>query len=528
MEDNKLTIHSDLILVLIVYSILAISSTFYHHYYLGADGISYVSIAVKYFDGDWFNAINAYWSPLYSWLIVPILCFIGDTNYYAAYVTRIVSFVAGFITLIGLSRMGTAFKLSKTIKRIMLITSVPMILYYSIMFDTPDVLVLCLVVNYFSFIFNENYPNSWMNGGICGLLGGMGFLSKTYIFLFFLAHFVFFNFLYYFKDRKMNKKGIRRNFIIGLIVFFVISGLWVGTLSLKYDEITIGTTTKYNHAITGPEYPTHPVYFMGLIKPPNNSATSTWEEPSLVNLSDWSPLESWEYMRYQLELISKNLLRFFIFLEYHSFLTISILILSLYFIFKQGTRHSFKNGLIYIMVTLLIYSAGYLLIHVQDRYIWPVILLSMFCSFYLLENLYQDKIFGLKLRNVLMITIMLSFILFPVSEIFFNPPIDVNTYSFSQNLKKDYNIQGNIASNDQWEPTNRISFYLDSQYYGLPKNTTNSVELEEELVMNNINYYFVWGNSDKVELITYKEITNDRIAGLKIYRKISKNNILVP
>jgi len=519
MENKKLYIHSDLILVLIAYSVLAFLSISYHHYHLGADGISYVSIATKYVNGDWFDAINAYWSPLYSWLIAPILFFVGHNPYYAAHVTRIISFIAGFFTLIGLNMLSSAFNLSKSFKRSVLITSVPMILFYSIMFDTPDVLVLCVLVYYFSFIFNESYPNNWINGAICGLLGGIGFLSKAYIFLFFLAHFVFFNFLYYFQGRGINKKGIKRNLIWGLIVFLVISGLWIGTLSSKYDKITIGTTTEYNHAITGPEYPTHPVYFMGLIKPPNNSATSTWEEPSLVNLSDWSPFESGGYFEYQLELISKNLSKLAILLEYYSLLTIIILIVSLYFILKQKVRNTFKKRLISIMTTVLIYSSGYLLIHVQDRYIWPVIILLAFCGFYLLDNLNQDKILGLNLRNVFMVILMFSSIFTPVLGIFFYTA-DVNSYSMSQTLKNEYNIHGNIASTGLWEQTNRISFYLDSQYYGLPKNTNNSNELEEELNMNNIDYYFVWGDSAEVNLTTYKEITNDRISDLRIYSKI--------
>ena len=33
------------------------------------DGISYLDIGDAYWRGDWHNALNAYWSPLYSWLI---------------------------------------------------------------------------------------------------------------------------------------------------------------------------------------------------------------------------------------------------------------------------------------------------------------------------------------------------------------------------------------------------------------------------------------------------------------------------
>jgi len=35
----------------------------------GADGVSYIDIAAAYARGDWAHALNAYWSPLYSWLL---------------------------------------------------------------------------------------------------------------------------------------------------------------------------------------------------------------------------------------------------------------------------------------------------------------------------------------------------------------------------------------------------------------------------------------------------------------------------
>ena len=36
---------------------------------VGEDGVSYLDIADSYLRGDWHNAINAYWSPMYSWLL---------------------------------------------------------------------------------------------------------------------------------------------------------------------------------------------------------------------------------------------------------------------------------------------------------------------------------------------------------------------------------------------------------------------------------------------------------------------------
>ena len=36
---------------------------------MNPDGVSYLDIGDAYWRGDWHNAINAYWSPMYSWIL---------------------------------------------------------------------------------------------------------------------------------------------------------------------------------------------------------------------------------------------------------------------------------------------------------------------------------------------------------------------------------------------------------------------------------------------------------------------------
>src|SRR5512141_2505624 len=59
----------------ILFRVLAVSLGILHAYAsvksqsMNADGISYLDIGDAYFRGDWANAINAVWSPLYSWIL---------------------------------------------------------------------------------------------------------------------------------------------------------------------------------------------------------------------------------------------------------------------------------------------------------------------------------------------------------------------------------------------------------------------------------------------------------------------------
>ncbi len=48
---------------------LGLLAFWFRKYFIYSDGISYLEIAAKYRAGDWKGAVNAYWSPLYSWIL---------------------------------------------------------------------------------------------------------------------------------------------------------------------------------------------------------------------------------------------------------------------------------------------------------------------------------------------------------------------------------------------------------------------------------------------------------------------------
>ncbi|MDY9922814.1 hypothetical protein [Methanobacterium sp.] len=504
----------DLSIILTIYSFLAIILITCFQYNVGGDGASYISIANYYATGNWNDAINAYWSPLYSWLLAPFLLS-GFDPFQAVIISRALSLVIGFFTIIGVNQLAKTFEMDGLVKRAILISLLPIILFFALSRATPDLLVTCILVYYFSAIFNSNYPDKWSNGVSSGFIGGLGYLAKSYIFPFFIVHFSLFNLIHYL---KMRKTSILKNFAWGLVVFFIISGLWVVTISQEYSKVTIGTATDYNHEIVGPQYQEHPIYFLGLIKPPNEKAVSIWEDPSTIKLKDWSPFESGEYFMFQLKLLWKNITRAIAFMEYFSLLSILILIVSLVIIFKTKSI-KIRDNLIYLLTTILIYTGGYCLIFVEIRYLWPVCILLLVTGFYLIHSMYETRILNSKLRNIFLMILMVSFMVTPTYELVSYVSTDNQIPVLSDTLKNDYNIQGNIASNDMWAETLCISYYLGARYFGLTKNS--NYPMEEELESNHIDYYFVWGADDGIILSNYKEITGNRIKNLRIYSRLN-------
>ena len=524
-KSSILVVNLDIILVLIIYSILAIYSLRYY-LYIGGDEISYINIAHAYVIGHGENAINGYWSPLFSWLMAPFMLLFGFKPLYGVYISKALSIIIGLFTILSVWKLSHTFKLDKTVERTLLFALIPSIVYFSLMYNTPDLLLVTLLIYYLSIILDSNYPNSLVNGVICGFVGSAAYLTKSFAFPFFLFHYILFNIIFYFRGIKIEKKNILKNLLLGLSIFFVISGLWVGTISEKYGKLTISTAGDYNQALVGPEYKVNimdhgniPQSYVGLISPPNNDSTSTWDDPSYEKLDHWSVLGSYKNIEYELNLILANIIYTFNIIL--SFMPASILILFFMILFSFRSRFdkASKNILKYLLITMVIYMGGYCIITPEWRYLWFIFVLLMVSSFFMIDRLYKTNVLNIKIRNILLILLLCTFVIQPTIEAVHFAHVD-NTYNLSNILKEDYGVHGNIASND-WGMIN-IPYYLNAKYYGATKKTNDSEELDKQLINDNIDYYFVSDPTVNLQLHDYHEITNGKIANLTVY---ARNNL---
>ena len=524
--------NKDLIIIFAIYILVTLILLKVIYLQAGADGVSYISIAKDYASGNYTDAINGYWSPLYSWLMVPFFLF-KLNPYQSIFVPRIISFVAGLFIIINVRRLMNLFKSDKLTIMFIEVSLLPIIIFSTIIYDTPDLLMVAIILYYFSIIFNPNYSVKSFNGILCGFIGAFGYLCKSYVFPFFLVHFISFNIYYYYKGiSKKQKQVIVKNLFFGLIVFFAISCLWAGLISEKYGENTFGTSGEYNHAILGHASNMHPIHFMGLIKPPNENAVSIWEDPSYIKLKDWSAFSSGYNFNLELRIIWSNTTDTVSIIEYYSIFSIFIIILSFYLILRGKLNKLIKRNLSFLLFTILLYSGGYLYIFTGWRYLLPVAFLLMVTGFYLIDILHQIQRIDIRIKYLFLIILMLSFTISPIFDLIQGSDFNGKTLNLTETLINDYQIHGNIASkgnNDNWENMTKsfdpymgtmiICYYLNCKYYGVPKKTSNDTMMENELKANNIDYFFVWNSNESFQFSTYKEITNGKIVGLRIYAK---------
>lgn len=503
-----------LVIILVIYVLLGLLLLGYYQYQINPDGVGYIDTAYGYLSGNFYESVNAYWGPLLSWLLMFFLYF-NQTASYSLFSAKILALIFGFFTIIGVRQLSYRFEMDELIRSVILMITVPIILYFALSVITPDLLIVCILVYYLTIIFHPNYTNNLYYGILCGLLGAFGYMGKSFIFPFFLIHFSLFNIFHYLEsmDQKQ-KKIVVKNLLLGLCAFLIVSGVWMGIISSKEGKFTFGTSGEYNHALMGPNSNVPDI--QGLSKPGEIDVHSEF--------NSWSPFESWNNLKHQVKIFWNNFIQTLAIYQYYSYLSIFILLSYLLLSIRPFKELILCKGVLYPLITVIIFSGGYLPILVEERYLWFVYILLLLMGGYLLNILFKTDLFDKKnynsIRKTFLLSIfVLSFVLMPVNSLISNLNTGKDVYTLSNTLKNDYGVQGIIATNDNLIYTQYLSFYLKTTSYGQTNQAISSDELQSQLQKYKIDYYFVWGDSAPLSLAGYREITGGKIKDLKIYRR---------
>jgi len=170
-----------------------------HHYLRNADAMSYLDIAEAYLRRDWHTAVNAYWSPLYSWLIALALWIVRPSPYWKFALLHLVNFgiylfalgcfsfliretvrlhrskraelvAAGLVTLPDWALLALGYSLFIW-STLFLVT---------VLLESPDMLVASFVYLATGILLRiRRKPSSWVSFVLLGVVLGFGFLAKS-------------------------------------------------------------------------------------------------------------------------------------------------------------------------------------------------------------------------------------------------------------------------------------------------------------------------------------------------------------
>lgn len=342
---------------------------------LNPDATAYFTIAEKYAHFNILEALNSYWGPLFSWLLVPFV-WLGVGLDAAA---RGLLVMAAAATLLVMYRFWRARGLSQLAGTSMCLVAASVFAGWILLGATsPDMiftfLVALLAVRLDRFLATPTTRNSvWL-----GCVGALLYFAKgfgLYLFLAVLAGLTLWQWA-----RVGRTKTIRR--IAPLVLSFAVLVVpFMIALSLKYHQPTTNSTGAYVHRVFGPlAQSRHPMLTAGPFAPPNDTATTVWEDPTLMMplMPDWSPLQSRANLSYFWhKIILNNLTITITALSDMGALCVTAVLLLVMGCLNRGPGRTFRREYIVLTLLSLTMVGGYTLVLTEPRYLWPVIVLAL-------------------------------------------------------------------------------------------------------------------------------------------------------
>ena len=495
------------------YATLGIFLIRFYRYEIDPDGISYISIAQKYARGEFSDAINACWGPLYSWLLVPFLS-LGIDPLLAA---KILGIILGTVTLAGFIRLTDRFEIHDPIRKLLQVTSIPILLSYSFTLITADLLQVCIIIFYCCVIFDADYSaRSFFSGFACGILGALAYFAKSYGLPFFCIHFSIMNGIYFIKSPDpVRKARLVKNWLSGIAVFLAVSSIWIAVISQKYGYVTFGTAGRYNFARIGPgekgdtgHLKGQAMIYDGFLDLPNRTALNSFEDPSLYDRKLWNPVRHYRHYASVVYMNMREAAR--VFLKFSPF-SIPVLIISFFVCLGPLRRSSSVSGLGILLLTTGVFTLGYLLVVIEERYLWIDSFFLLCMGGILLRLLRSSRVLGTSFRFwTVAAAVMLSFLAAPLKDLAsnFNSGKDIRVFGIQ--LKDRYGIKGFIASSRHWNLNYYLAYYLKTQYYGASNNLYDCGRLERELAGKHVDYYLAWDDSEELQCAFLKNMPQDK------------------
>jgi hypothetical protein len=246
------------------------------------DGVSYMGIARQYAHGDFVDAVNAYWSPMVSWVMAPFIRGgLGLTSSFAAAntVACVAILVVGAWLVLSVTKSGWATAFASVATAPVLLANVAR--------QTPDLLVLLWFVAFLWLMLvadrsrHGSRSRRLVVGSALGALCALGFFAKLFLVPVFLVVVpLWFGFRWWRTDHR-DRGALGRSAVLvltALVALVVVAAPWVVALSVKYHTVTAGSSLVVNTESKFTDTANGPGDDYVLPVPPNTSAFSPAED----------------------------------------------------------------------------------------------------------------------------------------------------------------------------------------------------------------------------------------------------------
>jgi hypothetical protein len=322
---------------------------------INADFVGYVTISHR-IAHDFWHSVSGHWSPLYSWLMLPLIA-LGVPDLVAG---RIVLLAAGVVYICAI------YEISKQFGRVVLMGMLTCAVIQAAVWATylldPDLLASGLLFGYAVTLFHPTRRKAIVGG----IFGGLAYLAKAYMFPFVLVHLPISLWL---RKRAVGVSEKRNDWVVIWLLYLAgmlfVSIPWIWVLSIHEHRLTFSIVGTSSHADLAPGIDKQDLLFNpGLV-------ADYIVEPRLA--PDWSPFASRRNLIHQLEIVGRNWN-----------VTLGALPLWVLFVIGAGVWRLVAKNLLrraepverfavwWGFTAVAIYVAGYSVVLVEPRYTVPV------------------------------------------------------------------------------------------------------------------------------------------------------------
>lgn len=378
-------------------------ATLWFAHNINPDATAYFTIAQKYSVFDIKGATNAYWGPLFSWVLVPAiwLGFARDLDL----VSRAVTTLAGVLILITtywfLLRKGASKVLANS-----LCVLLGLLLFCWTLFGaiSPDIIFSLLVLWFSLGLARFTKKPSRNLAMLLGVIGALLFFTKGFGLYLFIAVTGFVAIWQVIKTKKL--VAVLKTYLPVAATLLILILPFILLVSLKYDSFTINSTGSYVQRAFGPEVRAqHPMLSAGPFEPPNETANTVWEDPTtMINrMPDWSPLDSRDNLNYFFNMFGNNLQVSLQAIKDNG----ALLVLAAIVLMIGCIRGKLKMHYRLFALASATMLAAYALLLTEPRYLWPAMILAVLALGLWLSELEQK---GILKKSQIVVVAVLSFI----------------------------------------------------------------------------------------------------------------------
>jgi hypothetical protein len=255
-----------------------------------------------YASGRFDLAINGYWGPMISWIMVPAL-WAGLT---ALVAFRIACALSAVIFLAGSLRVFDAVGLGPRDTVVASCIVILFTVYWSVTAVSPDLLVNGLLLCGLADLLTAEPTGTGAHPVRAGFLFGLSYLAKAIGLPTSLGFILILQLLRAITGASRWRTAISA---VGLTVtpLAIVSLPWIVILSTHYGKPTFSTSAAISYTLVGPDADLSVPSFRDFNVPEEGRITS-WEEPSKLHYQSWSPFESARAFHHQMDNIARNAL----------------------------------------------------------------------------------------------------------------------------------------------------------------------------------------------------------------------------